>query len=171
MSRRYRNSFKRTLCRCRNVPPKTSHRTGRSYIYYNRNSPCSPTSPYTTNPYHRSIAKPISYNHYRDNIFTFSMSKYKLIIGSRTCSRQGLEGDYRHRTSFHYRLSLTQKNEREIEKENMKLQLQQKKFSLKFIPQPKKHRARFVFSTNLPPLAPPNSSISDSKNSHIKHYQ
>ncbi|UJR24592.1 hypothetical protein I4U23_005967 [Adineta vaga] len=36
MSRRYRNSFKRTLCRWRNISPKPSYRNGRSYIYYNR---------------------------------------------------------------------------------------------------------------------------------------
>ncbi|CAF1686928.1 unnamed protein product, partial [Adineta ricciae] len=163
MSRRYRNSFKRTLCRWRNVSPKPSYRNGRSYIYYNRDLARSPTSPYSTNPYHRTIQKTSSYNHYRDNLFTISMSKYKLVIGSRTLSRQDLHGDCRHKTSFHYRLSFTHKNERELEKEKMKLQLRQRKFSLNFIQQPKKHRARFIFTTNAPPLTPPNTSISDSK--------
>ncbi|CAF1456640.1 unnamed protein product [Adineta steineri] len=172
MSRRYRNSFKRTLCRWRNVTPKPCYRNGRSYMYYNRNLPRTPTNPGTTNPYQRSAAyKSTSYNHYRDNLFTFSMSKYKLVIGSRTFSRQDLHGDYRQRTSFHYRLSFIQKTEREEEKEKMKLQLQKRKFSLNFIQQPKKHRARFIFTTNVPPITPPNTSISDSKNSHIKQYQ
>jgi hypothetical protein len=92
------------------------------------------------------------------------MSKYKLVVGSRTFSRQNFSGNYRRRTSFHYHLSFTQKKEREEEKEKMKLQLQQRKFSLNIIQQPKKHRGRFIFTTSLPPMTPPNSSISDPKN-------
>jgi hypothetical protein len=165
MSKRYRNSFKRTLCRWRSISPKTSYRNVRSNLYNNPNSPRLPASPYTTNPYHRPIYKSPSYNHYRDNVFTFSMSKYKLVIGSRTFSRQNFFGDYRRRTSFHYRLAFIHKREREEEREKMKLQLQQRKFSLSVIQQPRTHRrARFIFTTNLPPLTPPNSSISDSKN-------
>jgi hypothetical protein len=171
MSKRYRNSFKRTLCRWTIVTPQTSYRNGRSYLYYNQNSPRAPASyPYRTNPYHRSVPRSASFNHYRDNIFTFSMSKYKFVIGSRTFARQNFRGEYRHRTSFHYRLSFIQKKEREEEKEKMKLQLQQRKISLSFIQQPNNHRARFLLTTNLPPLTPPNSSISDSKNCHNKHY-
>jgi uncharacterized protein YkwD len=174
MSKRYRNSFKRTLCRWTNLSPKTSYRNVRSNLYYNRNSPHFAASPYSTNPYHRSIYKSPSYNHYRDNVFTISMSKYKLVIGSRTFSRENFVGNSRRRTSFHYRLSFIPKTEREEEKEKMKLQLQQRKFSLSVIQQPTKHRARFIFTKNLPPLTPPNSSISDSKNLtqlQIKHYQ
>ncbi|CAF3557507.1 unnamed protein product [Rotaria sp. Silwood1] len=178
MSKRYRNSFKRTLCRWKNVSSRTSYRNGRSYISYNRHLARFPRPPYTTNPYNRTTYKPTTCNHYRDNIFTFSMSKYKLVIGSRTFAHQNTHGQYRRRTSFHYRLSLIEKKEREEEKERMKLQLKQRKFSLSFIQQPDKHRARFIFTTNLPPLTPPNSSISDSKNftqlqtnSHAKHYQ
>jgi hypothetical protein len=171
MSKRYRNSFKRTLCRWTILKPKTSYPNGRSYLYYNQNSPRSPpTYPYRSNPYHRSIPKTSSFNHYRDNIFTFSMSKYKFVIGSRTFSRQNFRGDYRRRTSFHYRLAFTQKKEREEEKEKMKLQLQQRKISLSFIQQANNNRAKFFLTTNLPPLTPPNSSISESKNSHIKLY-
>ncbi|CAF1007165.1 unnamed protein product [Rotaria sordida] len=178
MSKRYRNSFRRTLCRWKNVPTKTSHPNGRSYVSYNRNPARFPISPYTTNPYNRTTYKASSCNHYRDNIFTFSMAKYKLVIGSRTVSRQNTQGECRRRTSFHYRLSLTERKQREDEKERMKLQLKQRKFSLSLIQQPEKHRARFIFTTKLPPLTPPNTSISDSKiftqlqaNSHNKHYQ
>ncbi len=162
MSKRYRNSFKRTLCRWTSVSPKNSYRNVRSNFYFNRNSPRLSPSPYTSNPYHRPIMPSPSppYNHYRDNLFTFSMSKYKLVIGSRTFSRE----HSRRRTSFHYRLSFVQKSEREQEKEKMKLQLKQRKFSLSVIQQPRKHRARFIFTTNLPPITPPNSSITDSKN-------
>ncbi|CAF0906550.1 unnamed protein product [Rotaria sordida] len=178
MSKRYRNSFRRTLCRWKNVSTKTSHPNGRSYVSYNRNPARFPISPYTTNPYNRTTYKASSCNHYRDNIFTFSMAKYKLVIGSRTVSRQNTQGECRRRTSFHYRLSLTERKQREDEKERMKLQLKQRKFSLSLIQQPEKHRARFIFTTKLPPLTPPNTSISDSKiftqlqaNSHNKHYQ
>ena len=164
MSKRYRNSFKRTLCRSRRLTPKTSYPNGRSNAYYNPYTPRSAPSPYTTNPYHRQVPPSPIYNHYRDNVFTFSMSKYKLVIGSRTCTHQNNNVNSRRRTSFHYRLSFLQQNEREEEKEQMKLQVQQRKFSLSVIQQPRTHRARFIFTTNLPPLTPPNSSISDSKN-------
>lgn len=178
MSKRYRNSFKRTLCRWKNIPPRPSYRlNGPSYISQNRHPGRITRTPYTTSPYNRTPYKNGSANHYRDNLFTFSMSKYKLVIGSRTFSRQDTGGDYRRHTSFHYRLSLIEKKEREEEKEKMKIQSQQRKFSLSFIQQPKIHRAKFVFTTNMPPLTPPNSSISDSKNltqlqnnSHAKHY-
>jgi hypothetical protein len=179
MSKRYRSSFKRTLCHGGILSPNASYRNGRSYIDNNVNSPRLTLSPYTTNPYHRRVYQSTnSYDHYRDNVFTFSMSKYKLIIGSRTFSRQNFRGDYRHRTSFHYRLSFIEKKDRQQEKEKMELQLQRRKFSLSFIQQPNNHGAKFIFTTNLPSLPPPNSPINDTKNftqlqnnSHLKHYQ
>jgi hypothetical protein len=156
MSKRYRNSFKRTLCRCTSISPKPSLRNIRSNLYYNQNSPRFTPSPYPSSPYQRPIPSP---SHYRDNVFTFSMSKYKVVIGSRTISQE----NSRRRTSFHYRLSFVQQKEREEEKEKMKLQVQQRKFSLSVIQQPRKHRAKFIFTTNVPSSTPPNSSISDSK--------
>lgn len=164
MSKRYRNSFKRTLCRCKNIPMKSAYRNGRSYTYYNRDSARFPRTAYTTTPFNRTTNKSSSQNQYRDIVFTFSIAKYKLVIGSRTFSRHNEgSGECHRRTSLHYRLSFTERKEREEEKEKMKLQLQQRKFSLNFIQQPKQHRARFIFTTSLPPLTPPNSSISESK--------
>ncbi|CAF3373570.1 unnamed protein product [Rotaria socialis] len=178
MSKRYRNSFKRTLCRWKDLPAKPLYRNGRSIISNNLNVARTIRSPYTINPYNRTVYRKNSLNPYRDNIFTCSVSKYKLVIGSRTFSNQDAEGEYRRRTSFRYRLSLIEKEEREEEKEKMKFQSQRRKFSLSFIQQPKKRQSRFVFTTNMPSLAPPNSSISDSKNfaqlqnnAHAKHCQ
>ena len=168
MSKRYRNSFKRTLCRWTSISPKPSYRNIRTNLYYNQNSPRLTPSPYPSSPYQRPPPTPLLQlppNHYRDNIFTFSMSKYKLMIGSRTVSRENSP----RRTSFHYRLAFVQKKEREEEKEKMKLQVRQRKFSLNVIQQPRKHRAKFIFTTSLPPTTPPNSSISDSK-TVAKHF-
>jgi hypothetical protein len=170
MSKRYRNSFKRTLCRWKIFSRKSSYQNGRSYIYSNQHCPRSPMLSYRINPSPKKVSNNKSYNHYHDNLFTFSMSKYKFVIGSRRFSRQNLQGDYQRRRSFHYRLSLVEKKERQEENEKMKLELKQRKFSFHFIQQPKRHRAKFVFTTNLTPLTPPNSSITDSKSITQKLY-
>lgn len=185
MSKRYRNGFKRTLCRWTIPTPSTSYRNIRS-----NNNPLSPTLAGTNNLRHQRLTYSNNNNNNtnpksekltnsfcrrRDNILTFSMSKYKFVIGSRTlASHTNYPGHSRRRTSFHYRFSLIEQKERdEQQQQQLQLQLQQRKFSMSVIQQPKKHRAKFIFTTALPPTTPPNSSISDSKNlsngNHSKH--
>ena len=171
MSKRYRNSFKRTLCRWTDCRPRRTYENVRSNNHYYNHNYYSPhhlsPSAYPTTATQRLNPMNSSLNHYRDNIFTFTMLKYKIVIGSRTFSRENVHsGKCRSQTSFHYRLSLIEKQEREQDKENLKLQLQRRNFSLNFIQQPKKRQAKLIFATNLSPLTPPNSSISDSKMSH-----
>jgi hypothetical protein len=186
MSKRYRNGFKRTLCRWTLPTPITSYRNVRSNLY--NNSPLSPTLACTTNVRHPRVTYPTSppnpklgkstnsFCQRRDNLFTLSMSKYKFVIGSRTLgSHTSLPGHYRRRTSFHYRFSVVEQRERD-QQEQEQLQLQQRKFSMSVIQQPKKSRAKFIFSTGLPPTTPPNSSASESKTisqisngNHSKH--
>jgi len=187
MSKRYRNGFKRTLCRWRIPTPSTSYRNFRSngYNNNNNNTPLSPTLACTNNLRHQRLTysnnnnnnnpksekRNNSFCHRRDNIFTFSMSKYKFVIGSRTLANHAVHSR-RRRTSFHYRFSLIEQQERDEQQQQLQLQLQQRKLSMNVI-QPRKHRAKFIFRTGLPPTTPPNSSISDTKNlsngNHSKH--
>lgn len=162
MSKRYRNSFKRILCRCRSLSWRRSHPN----MYHDRRSPHLTPSPYTRNPYHRAVSSNRSLNQYRDHLLTFSMSKYKFVIGSRTFARENSNrnASLHRRTSFHYHLAFLEKKEREQEKEKMKLQIQQTKFSFNLIQQQKKRRPKFIFTSNFPPSTPPNSSVHDSKN-------
>jgi hypothetical protein len=181
MSKRYRNGFKRTLCRWTIPTPSTSYRNVRSNGN-NNNNPLSPTLACINTPRHPRLTysnnnnnnnNPKSENlnnsfcHRRDNIFTFSMSKYKFVIGSRTLARhRSFPGhSHRRRTSFHYRFSVVEQQERdEQQQQQLQLQLQQRKFSMSVIQKQKKRRAKFIFTRALPPTAPPNSSISDTKN-------
>ena len=178
MSKRYRNGFKRTLCRWTIPTPSTSYRNARSNGYPNpnnhltfKNSPLPASVGRTNNVRHQRVTysnttdKPLkttnSLCHRRDNIFTFSMSKYKFVIGSRTIAGHGnLPGQYTRRTSFHYRFSVVEQRERN---EDQQLQLHQRKFSMSGIQQPKRYRTKLMFSTALPPPTPPNSSISEAR--------
>ena len=188
MSKRYRNGFKRTLCRWTIPTPITSYRNIRSNVNNNNNTPLSPTLACTNNIRHHprltySNSQKTgkinnSFCRRRDNIFTFSMSKYKFVIGSRTLAGQrSLPSSHpRRRTSFHYRFSVVEQQERDEQQQQLQLQLQQRKFSMSVIQQPKKHRAKFIFTTGLPPTTPPNSSVSESKTitqipngNHSKH--
>lgn len=189
MSKRYRNGFKRTLCRWTFPTPSTSYRNVRSNVYNNNNNtPLSPTSPITNNIRHprltysnnnnpKSEKIPNSFPRRRDNIFTFSMSKYKFVIGSRTlASHRSFSGHPRRRTSLHYRFSLVEQQERDEQQQQrlqLQLQLQQRKCSMNVNQHPKRQRAKFLFSTALPPNTPPNSSASDAKTvsngNHSKH--
>ena len=179
MSKRYRNGFKRTLCRWTIPTPSTSYRNVRSnlYINNNNNAPVSPTLVCTNNARHQratytnnnpqSDKRPSFYCQRRDNIFTFSMSKYKFVIGSRTLAnrQRSLPGRTHRRTSFHYRFSLIEQQERDEQQQQLQSQLQQRKFSVNVIQQQKKNRTRFLFSRSLPPtITPPNSSVSEVKN-------
>ena len=184
MSKRYRNGFKRTLCRWTLPTPSTSYRNVRSNGY-NNNTPLSPTLACTNNVRHQRLTYSnnnpkseklnSSINRRRENIFTFSMSKYKFVIGSRTlASRQrSFPGHSRRRTSFHYRFSLVEQQERDEQQQQLQLQLQQRKFSMSVLQPQKSKRAKFVFSAALPPTTPPNSSTSEAKNlsngNHSKH--
>ena len=190
MSKRYRNGFKRTLCRWTLPTPSTSYRNVRSngFINNNANSPLSPTLACTNNLRHQRLTYSNnnpksdkinnSFCRRRDNIFTFSMSKYKFVIGSRTLANhhRTVPGHHpRRRTSFHYRFSLVEQQERdEQQQQQLQSQLQQRKFSMNMIQQQKKHRAKFVFTTAAPQATtPPNSIISEPKNlsngNHSKH--
>jgi hypothetical protein len=188
MSKRYRNGFKRTLCRWTLPTPSTSYRNVRSNALNNNNnnSPLSPTLACTNNLRHQRLtysnnnpkSEKInnSFCRRRDNVFTFSMSKYKFVIGSRTlANHRTMPGHHpRRRTSFHYRFSLVEQQERDEQQQQLQLQLQQRKLSMSVIQQQKKNRAKFFFTTNLPSTTtPPNSLISDAKNlsngNHSKH--
>ena len=198
MSKRYRNGFKRTLCRWTFPTPSTSYRNVRSNGYNNNNNtPISPTLACTNNirqprltysnininnnnnnnnnnnPKSEKINN--SFCRRRDNIFTFSMSKYKFVIGSRSlASHRSLPGrTRRRRTSFHYRFSLVEQQERDEQQQQQQLQSQQRKISMSVLQKPKKHQAKFIFTTAVPPTTPPNSSNSEAKNlsngNHSKH--
>lgn len=159
MSKRYRTSFQRILCHCRSLS-----RQERSYSnrFYNRQSPHLTPSPYSRNPYHRAVSSNRSLNQYDDHLLTFSMSKYKFVIGSRRFAREN--SSLPHRTSLHYHLAFLEKKQREEDKQKMKLQMQQTKFAFNRIQQQQnKHRTKFIFTSNFPPSTPPNSSINDSK--------
>ena len=199
MSKRYRNGFKRTLCRWTIPTPSTSYRNVRSngYLHGNNhhlgnhhyNSPLSPTLACSNNLRHQRLTFSNSNEksrkltnslcHRRENILTFSMSKYKFVIGSRTLAdRRRLPGESaRRQTSFHYRFSVIERQERNEEQHQFQHQLQQRKFSLSVTQPSKKNRTKFLFRTALPaPTTPPNSSISESKSlapvpngNHSKH--
>ncbi|CAF1276624.1 unnamed protein product [Adineta steineri] len=182
MSKRYRNGFKRTLCRWTVPTPTTSYRNFRSNGLNNNNpSPLSPTLACTNNLHHqqrltypnnlkKTEKKPNNSlcqrrNHSRrDNIFTFSMSKYKFVIGSRTLAenRSCPVHNHRRQTSFHYRFSTTEQQERDEQQRQLQTQLQQRKLSSNFTQQSKKNRAKILLST-ASPATPPNSSNSESK--------
>lgn len=214
MSKRYRNGFKRTLCRWTLPTPSTSYRNVRSNGFHPGGnhphpSPLPATLPCSNNLRHprltfsnsndRSLKSPPNgYSHRRENLLTFSMSKYKFVLGSRTLAattaaaaaaasgtttrggagREGhgtLPARYARRTSFHYRFSVVEQQERDEEQQQLQLRLQQRKFSMSVIQQPKKQRTKFVFSTAAAasPPTPPNSSISEPKTvshgNHSKH--
>ncbi|CAF2644204.1 unnamed protein product [Rotaria sp. Silwood2] len=195
MSKRYRNGFKRTLCRWTVPTPSTSYRNARSNGYNNNNnnnnnSPLSPTLACTNNLRHQRLTYPnnndrksgkIKNSFFRrhDNVFTFSMSKYKFVIGSRTnAGHTGVPNRYHRRTSFHYRFSAVEQQERELQQQQqLQQQLQQKKYSTSLIQHPKRYQAKFMLKSGLPlPTTPPNSSISESKTlpslpngNHSKH--
>jgi hypothetical protein len=183
MSKRYRNGFKRTLCRWTLPTPSTSYRNIRSNGLNNNNNnnpPLSPTLACTNNLRHQRLtysnnnpkSEKInnSFCRRRDNIFTFSMSKYKFVIGSRTLANHRTIPSHhplRRRTSFHYRFSLVEQQERDEQQQlQLQLQLQQRKFSTNLMQQQNKHRAKFIFTTAIPPptITPPNSLISEPKN-------
>jgi hypothetical protein len=181
MSKRYRNGFKRTLCRWTIPTPSTSYRNVRSNgNNNNNNNPLSPTLACTNNLRHQRLTYSNnnpkseklnnSFCRRRDNVLTFSMSKYKFVIGSRTLASQRSFPchSHRRRTSFHYRFSVIEQQERDEQQQQLQLQLQQRKFSMSVIQKPRKSRAKFIFTTT-----PPNSSISDPKNlsngNHSKH--
>jgi hypothetical protein len=176
MSKRYRNGFKRTLCRWRIPTPITSYRNIRSNGNNNNAMALSPALACPNNVHHQRLTysnnnqKSEKRNNSfcrprrRDNIFTFSMSKYRFVIGSRTLAdHRNCSVHYRRRTSFHYRFSVTEQQERDEQQRQLQSQLQQRKFSMSLRQQPKKHRTKFIFSTVLPPATPPNSSNSESK--------
>lgn len=188
MSKRYRNGFKRTLCRWTIPTPSISYRNARSNIY-NNNTPISPTLAGTNNLRHQRITYPNNNNkksgkrtnsffRRRDNVFTFSMSKYKFVVGSRThAGHTSVPSRFHDRTSFHYRFSVVEQQEREEQQQQqLQLQLKQRNFSMDVIQRAKKHHAKFLFTSALPPTTPPNSSISDPKTltqlpngNHCKH--
>src|SRR5262249_8890960 len=150
---------RRTLCRWTIPTPSTSYRNVRSNYNNNHNSPLSPTLPCTNNIRPQRITYPTNTNNNQksgktnssfcrrhDNIFTFSMSKYKFVIGSRTLNgHTSFPGHHRpRRRSFHYRFSLVDQQERDEQQQ----QLQQRKFSMNVLQQPpKKHRTKFIFAT------------------------
>jgi hypothetical protein len=189
MSKRYRNGFKRTLCRWTIPTPSTSYRNIRSNGNNNNNNnnniPLSPTLACTNNLRHQRLTysnnnpKSVKINNSfcprRDNLFTFSMSKYKFVIGSRTLpGHRNYPAHSRRRTSFHYRFSVIEQRERDQQQQQqLQLQLQQRKFSMNITQQPNKHQTKFIFTTALPPTTPPNSSASEAKNlsngNHSKH--
>lgn len=201
MSKRYRNGFKRTLCRWTLPTPSTSYRNARSNGYHHGNnnlvgnhhynSPLSPTLACSNNLRHQRLTYSNSNEksrkltnslcHRRENILTFSMSKYKLVIGSRTLADHGmLPGQHsQRRTSFHCRFSVVERQELNEEQQQLQLQLQQRKFSMSVLQQSRKNRAKLLFRTALPaPATPPNSSISETKTlsqlpngSHCKRLQ
>lgn len=161
MSKRYRNSFKRILCHCGNLS-----RRSYSNRFYNRQSPHLTPSPYTRNPYHRAVSSNRSLNQYDDHLFTFTMSKYKFVIGSRRFGRENsMRNNYSlpRRTSFHYHWTFLEKQQREDDKQKIKSQIQQTKFTFNGIQQQNKQRTKFIFTSNFLPSTPPNSSINDSK--------
>jgi len=178
MSKRYRNGFKRTLCRWRIPTPITSYRNIRSNGNNNNNNAMalSPALAGPNNVHHQRLTysnnnqKSDKLNNSfcrprrRDNVFTFSMSKYRFVIGSRTLAdHRNCSVHYRRRTSFHYRFSVAEQQERDEQQRQLQSQLQQRKFSMSLMQHPKKHRTKFIFSTVLPPATPPNSSNSESR--------
>ena len=173
MSKRYRNGFKRTLCRWMVPTSSTSYRNARPYGYNINNTPLSPTSTRKNNLHHRQFIYSKNGQSSRkidnafccrhDNAFTLSLLKYRFVIGSRTHARHtGLLRQYRRRTLFHYRFSLAEQQEREEQQQQLQLQLQ-RNFSMNAIHQPKQRRAKFRFTARLLPPTPPNSLISESK--------
>ncbi|CAF3915857.1 unnamed protein product [Rotaria magnacalcarata] len=137
MSKRYRNGFKRTLCRWTVSTPSTSYRNARSNVYKNNNnsSPLSPTLACTNNIRHQRLTYPTkgkksgqihkSFFRSRDNVLMFSMSKYKFVIGSRTNTGHTSVPSHPHpRTSLHYRFSLVEQQEREQQQQQQQQQLQ-----------------------------------------------
>ena len=119
-----------------NLPtPITSYRNIRSNGNNNNNNnitPLSPTLACTNNIRHQRLTYPNnnlrsekrtnSFCHRRDNIFTFSMSKYKFVIGSRTLASHRslsiIKHRRRRRTSFHYRFSVIEQQERDKNNNN-----------------------------------------------------
>ena len=108
------------------------------------NIPRSPALAHTNNPQHQRMQysnnnqKPRETNdlfcRHRDNIFTFSMSKYRFIIGSRTHARHtGLPGRYHRRTSFHCRFSVVEQQERDQQQQQLQSQLRQPKFAMNVV--------------------------------------
>ncbi|UJR34229.1 hypothetical protein I4U23_021634 [Adineta vaga] len=161
MSKRYRNGFKRTLCRWTIPTPTTSYRNFRSNgLNNNPPHPLSPTLACTNNvhqqprlTYRKSTRTSNSLprrRHRRENLFTFSMSKYKFVIGSRSLTeRRNCPPPNQRRTSFHYHFSITDPHEREE---------QQRKRSINQLQQSKKARTKLIFTNPVvttPPL--PNS--------------
>lgn len=175
MSKRYRNGFKRTLCSWTIPTPLTSYRNVRSNGYHNNNSPLSPTLVCTNNLRHhrltysnndeKSEKMNNSFFRHRDNVFTFSMSKYKLVIGSRThTSHTGMPGRYNRQASFPYHFSAGEQQDREQQLQQLQqpTQLQQRKFSTN-VKQQKRQPPKLIFRSALPPLISPHSLISESK--------
>jgi len=136
MSKRYRNGFKRTLCRWTIATPLTSYRNIRSNgnNNNNNNNPLSPTLACTNNLRHQRLTYSNNNNpkseklnnsfcRRRDNVLTFSMSKYKFVIGSRTlASQKSFPGHSRRRTSFHYRFSVVEQQQRDEQQQQLLLQ-------------------------------------------------
>ncbi|CAF1631315.1 unnamed protein product, partial [Adineta ricciae] len=162
MSKRYRNGFKRTLCRWTIPTPTTSYRNFRSNGLNNPPHPLSPTLACTNNVHHHPrLTYPKSTKttnslprrrHRRENLFTFSMSKYKFVIGSRSLTeRRTRPPPNQRRASYHYRFSITDPHERDEQ--------QHKSSSNHHHQQSKKARAKLIFSNPVvatPPL--PNST-------------
>lgn len=168
MSKRYRNGFKRTLCRWTIPTPSTSYRNFRSNginIHNHHAGAMSPTLACTNNLHHprssfpkpsKSTASLPRRRHRRENLFTFSMSKYKFVIGSRSLAeRRSCPVETNRRTSPQYRFSVTDPHERDE---------QQRRLSSHYPQSARKPRPKLIFvnaAATTPPLL--HASHSDAK--------
>ena len=164
MSKRYRTSFKRTLCRWNLFPSRTSSLRLRSDAQDNRDSVRSPIARSPLHRLPRSNDRTSSSSHSRDHLLVFCVSKYKFVLGTRTISRRDTTGESRHRRSLHYRLSSVRDQDRQEEQERMKSHTRQRQFSLTLLHHVNRHPTRrLIITANRFPSLPPNTSTHDSR--------